>query len=215
MSKIRLALGIPAYGGKIVAEQARMWMELGNVLGGSPRFELAWQGYIDVNPISKARNQIASEARSADADWLFSIDADTWVEGDSIDDAGVMILRMISEAERAGAWLVSAPVVKRSTESDADTLAIYNESGETLSVGGLRKLAKIASQLVDTDAVGAACFAVDLKQTKDIKYRFADDLSEDLDFCRTIRNMGGRVMVDLRVTTAHLSRPFPLRSHAT
>jgi len=212
MSKIRLALGIPAYGGKIVAEQARMWMELGNVLGGSPRFELAWQGYIDVNPISKARNQIASEARSADADWLFSIDADTWVEGDSIDDAGVMILRMISEAERAGAWLVSAPVVKRSTEADADALAIYDTSGDTL-----RRFGRIAQQqqLIDINAVGAACFAVDLEKTKDIKYRFVGDLSEDLDFCRTIRNMDGRVMVDPRVTTAHLSRPFPLRSHAT
>src|SRR4249919_3309642 len=112
---LKILVGVPAYGGFVHASQIRMWMELGNTIGGSTeRFELVGIVYADINGIDRARNFLLAAAMQAGADWLLMIDADTWIEfGPEEGDAGFQLLRMISDAERAGATIVGAPVARR------------------------------------------------------------------------------------------------------
>jgi hypothetical protein len=49
----------------------------------------------------------------------------------------------------------------------------------------------------------------EIERTK-ATFRFTDELSEDLEFCRQVREGSGKIFVDTRVRTAHLSRSFPL-----
>jgi hypothetical protein len=226
-NQLRLAVISPAYGGVISAEQARMWVEFGNIVGASnERFRLTVMGYVDVNPVSRARNQALMQAMLASSDWLFTVDADTWVIGDKQgnEDAGFQILRMISEAERRGAVLVSAPVVRRASQEQMRSgpgsyeLAVYGEPGPDGTYQGkpLAWLDTLPRALTPVFAVGSACCAIKLKPITDIvgMYEFTKTLSEDLDFCRQIREgLGdGKIMVDPRVITGHTSRSFPLLS---
>jgi hypothetical protein len=239
MSKLKLAICSPAYGGQINAAQARMWTEIGNAVGASSeRFRLTMFGFVDVNPVDRARNQALAHAMLHSSDWLFSIDADTWIEHSADEDAGFQMLRMISDADRAGAVLVSAPVVKRADETqmlmvakglDAYELAVYGKPGEDgkhKAVSGKwaltqqrRLVSTIDNGTTPIWAVGAACYAVNLNKLVKIEppamYRFTDMLSEDLDFCAQIRAKfgDGAIMVDPRVKTGHAGRSFPLFSH--
>lgn len=152
MSKLHLAIGIPAYGGQITAHQARMWLEFGNTLGGSTeRFNLVACDFYDVNGIDQARNLMLARAVELNADWLLMIDADTWVEPSALDrqaqsDAGFLLLRMISDADRRNAAAVAAPVVRRRlAPSEAPNILAPREQLTLLEVmGGERGAAQPA-----------------------------------------------------------------------
>lgn len=233
MSVLKLAIGLPAYGGKIIAEQARMWAELGNTCGASnERFRLTMFGHVDVNPIDRARNLLVAQAMLHNSDWLFMVDADTYVEAFGDEDAGMQILRMISDADRLGCMLVSAAVVLRGKADDGThKLAVYDRNRD-----GKYKPQPIDwihtqnRRLIPVDAVGAACFAINVRKLAEIEpallYQFTDTLSEDLGMCRAlldpqvgaVRDADGRVirereispnfvMVDPRVLTGHVGKP--------
>jgi hypothetical protein len=215
---IKLAVGIPAYGGYVSAEQTRMWTEFGNIAGASnERIRITMFAVADCQPVDRARNMLLAQAMCHSSDWLLMIDADTWVKADKEDDAGFQLVRMISDGERAGAALVSAAVVRRcSRVEDGMHLAVYEPPGKDGIYGKGLPVKWVAEQrraLVPVHAVGAACFAVDLKKVAEakIEYKFSE-LSEDLDFCRQIRTAFGdkSILVDPRVVTVHLSRPFGL-----
>ncbi len=210
-SVINLAVGLPCYGGKLCAEQARMWVEFGNTLGASAeRFKLVMFGYVDINGIDKARNQLVHDAITARADWLLMIDADTWVEstGTAGDDAGFQILRMISEAERHAppAAIVGAAVVRRQLADDrgADAVAVYDSAGTRLASNELDR------PFTEVGAIGAAVMAINIGRTLDANFAFVETASEDLNFCRQVRERGGLILIDSRVRTGHLSRQAPL-----
>lgn len=219
MSKLRIAFGIPAYGGLISAGHARMWLELGAILASSPeRFELATMMFIDTQPVDRTRNLIVERALAAKADWLLMIDADTYVVDDE-NGAGFPLLRMISDADRAGAMLVGAPYVLR---GDTEHLAVYRSISVDATDRMLGwplghkpiKVSEGPRQMYEAFAVGTGCVGLDLRDVAqhEMQFRFTDDLSEDLDMCRQIRNLGGKILVDGRITTAHMSRSMPLMS---
>lgn len=208
--RLNLAVGVPAYGGKLVSEHARMFLELGNSLAcSSERFELVMFATADINGVDRARNFLLAGAMIKSADWLLMIDADTWVESNDVSvDAGFLLLRMISDADRAEATIVSAPVILRAVakpDNSSLPMAIYSET----EAGHIAVTQAVSGQAY---AVGAACMAINLHKIAEAKFQFTDDLSEDLDFCRQIRGLGGKIIVDARVRTGHLSRPFPLYS---
>lgn len=206
-NKIRLAVGLPSYGGRVSTEHCRMWLEMGHTLACSERrFEFKHFEYVDVCGIERARNALVAKAMVEGASWLLMIDSDTWVEGGA-DGAGVALLRMISEAQKAGAALVGAPVVRRRLQHEPGSFLVYKNGPD-----GKPFAAVITKQLFEIDAIGAACIAMDLEKIGNAVFRFTDALSEDLEFCRQIREAGGKIMCDGRVQTAHLSRPFPLLS---
>jgi len=219
---IRLAIGVPAYGGRVVAEHLRMFLELGHSLAlSTSRFQLASGGYLDVCGIDKARNDLVESAVKASADWLLMIDADTWVVPDGEDDAGFQLLRMISEADRAGAWVVGAPVIRRYGGGHSREIMAYRWSKLNTSFppqvphdAVLQPLDDddVQDKLQDVDALATAVLAINLHKTKDFKFRFTERLSEDLNFCKDVLGNGGPILLDGRVRTAHLSRPYAILS---
>lgn len=222
-NRLRLAVGIPAYGDGLTAHHARMWLEFGNTLGGSAeRFELAMFMHVDVNPIDRARNMLLEAAVKHRADWLLMIDDDTWVESDSENaDAGSMLLSMISEADKAGAAIVCAPVVRRRMQhGDRDEYMVYRQQEGSIKAGRLEPLTFTNRQdmldltsrkLFEIDACATACIALNIGKTGALRFAFTN-LSEDLDFCRQARAEGGKVLCDPRVRTGHKSRPFGIYS---
>jgi hypothetical protein len=230
--QIRLAIHFPAYGGQIAAEHARMWMGIGNTLGGSQaRFELVSYGYVDVNPVDRARNMCVAAAMLKNANWLVMIDADTWIDDSPDEDAGFQLLRMISDADRIGATLVGAPVIKRTTGifGDERNLAVYEvEENEAGLIYKPLKASQLPRRLLEVDAIGAACCAINLHRVADwnLNYQFTPRISEDLGMCRQIFEAAKRdwkpggdkfsstIYVDGRVQTGHLSRAYPLLTRA-
>lgn len=221
MTQIKLAIGIPAYGGLVSAEHCKMWMELGFILANSPeRFALASMGYVDINGIDNARNHLLHAATEMRADWLLMIDADTWVEayGTQPDeqDAGFQILRMISEADRAGAAIVAAPVARRKMADDGKREVMAYRRGRAPRIAGEELVAIDSSELqsgdtlIEVDAVATAVFAIRLSAVGFAKFEFTKELSEDLEFCRQIKLAGGKVFIDRRVRSGHKSRPYAI-----
>jgi hypothetical protein len=224
-NRLKLAIGLPAYGDSLTAHHARMWMEMGATLSGSPeRFELVMFETIDVNPISKARNDLVVAARRHNADWLLMIDADTWVEPiDQTEDAGQQLLRMISDADRADAAIVCAPVIRRRLQaSEHDEYMVYRKREGSLNIDQLEPLtftrgedlADLTSRhLFPIDACATACFAMSMRRTYSSElFQFAHGLPEDKYACRVVRTTGGKIFCDPRVRTGHKSRPFALYS---
>lgn len=227
-NRLRLAVGIPAYGDALTAWQARMWMEFGSTLGGSEkRFELVMFSHVDTNPIDKARNMLLDQAVEHKADWLLMIDADTWVESNNSPDAldaGALLLRMISEADRAGASIVAAPVMRRDMEPhDAMIYRLpYGQRWDMKLEHVDRSIWFDGKTPLEIDAAATAVFAInisEIKRTRRWTYelpRFAFNgalsLSEDFDFCRQVREAGGKILCDPRVRTGHKSRPFAIYS---
>lgn len=228
-NQIKLAIGVPAYGGRVSMEHARMWITLGRALCASAeRFTLGMEGFVDVAGIDRARNILLAHAMRIGCDWLFTIDADTWVEAypDSPVTAGEMILRMISDADRAGYAIVAGGVVRRSTDGLRGVMATrgvmayktldehgrYNGEMSIERFRTERALSTKTSGLVEVEAVATACIAMNLHKVNEANatFRFTDKLSEDLEFCRQMRAAGHRIALDTRVRTAHLSRAFPI-----
>jgi len=221
MTQLKLAIGIPAYGGRVVAEHARMFLEIGHTLALSHgRFHLVSSGYLDVCRVDRARNELLFAAVRAHADWLLMIDADTWVVSAGDEDAGYQLLRMISEADRAGAAIVGAPVIRRRAGGEAREITAYryphdrpySEREPWIPPAALSD-SEVREELQEVDALGTAVFAVNLNRTGGVLFRFTDDFGEDLEYCRQVKQIrGGKILLDGRVRTAHLSRPYPLLS---
>lgn len=208
---IKLAIGIPAYGGMIVAHQARMWLAFGEALPMfGKRFDLACFIHVDMAGVQRARNALVGHAMQAACEWLLMLDADTWVEAHNADNpraAGYALLRMIDDAAAAKVAVVSAPVRIRDEGVGGDRLASFRD-GKALVRGELLR------GLQDVDECGAACMAVDLNavNTADAFFEFTKTRGEDNEFCRQMKAAGFRIAVDGRVRTGHLSRPFALYS---
>lgn len=223
--QLKLAVGIPAYGDSLTAHHARMWTEFGATLSGSTqRFALVMFSTIDVNPIDRARNMLLAQAMMAGADWLFTIDADTWVEGvASHEDAGTMILRMIADAERREAWMVGAPVRRREGFETKTEHMVYNtkkivdDPNKPQYEHTPIDYHMMPRALLPVDALATACVALScarIATCDDLFFAFDPSLglSEDLNFCRMVKERGGTIYADRRVRTGHKSRPFALYS---
>lgn len=216
MTQIKLAIGIPAYGGSVSAEHIKMWTELGFVLANSSeRFALVSHGYVDINGIDNARNHLLQVATESRADWLLMIDADTWVEaygsGPDEMDAGFQILRMLSEADRAGVAIVAAPVARRKMADDGKREVMAYRWNADLNLMPIPDDELLAGPtLVEVDAAATAVFAIRLSAVGFAKFEFTKKLSEDLEFCRQIKMAGGKVVVDRRVRSGHKSRPYAI-----
>lgn len=239
MSNLRLAIGIMAYGGQVSAYHPMMWLELGSLLSQShQRFSLGAFSHWDINPVDRARNFALQAAIQVQADWLLMVDADTFVQGYDDEDAGFQILRMISDADRLGAAVVAAPVMRRMTEadrrSDADNFPMVYRHGREVTVykGAVPSddnmiqwstlepfdLSNERRGLIEILSAATAIFAINIHEAKKAMavFRFSEGteqrpgLSEDHEFCRQIREAGGKIYADTRVKTGHISKPFPI-----
>ena len=217
---LKLAVGIPAYRGQIASAHAPMWAQFGAAVAraqghappgraASPSgdaqidddVQVVMFGHVDTCGIDRARNALVQQAIVARADWLLMVDSDTFAV------AGKDLLRMILERP-AGAAVVGAPVVRRGEATNRTNLWRWtNGRHEPTSIldGGIGS----HGFYTEVDAVGAAILAIDLARVAAarVEFRWADGMSEDLWFCRQLREAGERIYVDPRVTTVHLGQP--------
>lgn len=223
---LKISLGVPAYGSMVHAGHIRMWAEIGNTIGASPdRFQLTDLGYVDLNGIDRARNWLLAKAFKLGADWLVMIDADTWIESVGAEDAGFQLARMVSDADRAGAIIVGAPVARRGAERHE--VMVYRGDPRSSKPGQLEPISveELGRGLKPVDALATAVFAVKITAIGECRFKFTDELSEDLDFCAQVRNHAALsserpfdssrqgpvpILVDTRVNTRHLSRPVAI-----
>lgn len=212
-SALKIAVGIPAYGDTLTAHHARMWLEFGNVLGAShEKFRLGLFETIDVNPIDKARNMLLAHAITTQCDWLLMVDADTWVEGYGDEDAGFQLLRMIADAHRNDATIVCAAVVPRGGAPEGPSMVWVKDDNRMVSVYELGN----ERHLVEIHSCATACIAIDVRKAAEYNAHFKfSELSEDLDFCKQVREAGGKIFCDPRVRTGHKSRPAALYNSGT
>jgi len=207
MDKIVLGVGLPAYGGKIAMWQADMWLQLGWALASSEqRFELRATPKLDVCGVDVARNRLVEEAIELKLDWLLLVDADTWHDKEG---CGYDLLQMISDADRAGnIGIVAAPVPRRDPQNT--NYMIYDHFPHHMD----QKL--YDGVMTECETVATALCAINVKIARELplpwfKFEWFDGslrmLSEDVYFCRKVREAGFKVAVDGRFRAKHLQRP--------
>lgn len=203
---IKLGIGTPAYGGNITSRQSQMWFDIGKqAVAWGDRISVEKILNIDTCGIDRARNILVAKAMQFNLDWLLMIDADTWGDGSGL-------LRMILAANEQNAAVVAAPVFLRGAPGDAFRLNVYRYLGQLDRYESYSSLEfDAAASTFKVDAVGAALMAINLRKIGFATFKFTDRLSEDLEFCRQVRENGGKILVDKRVETGHLVKPDFIR----
>lgn len=194
---IKLALSTPAYGDRIVANQAGMWLEIGQALNEfGDSIQLAGLITVDTCGVDRARNYLIAHAMQLNADWLLMVDADTWAGGRDL-------LRMIIACAARGATIAAAPVWRRGMTDN--TLNIYRREDSKL-VPYSELMLQTSPSIFEVEAAGAAVMAIDLHKIGDEIFKFTDEQSEDLYLCSRVRAVGNKIYVDKRVSTGHLGK---------
>ncbi len=226
---IKLAIELPAYGHKLDAGHAAMWTSFGfAVAANDTKFIIVDHGVVDANPVADARNMALERALIAEADWVLMIDADTYV--DNIDDAGVALLQMISDAHKRKAAIVGAPVRAREWDGHHRTVWRLDEVSRIADIGGKVPVPTMsrapeeyyADKLVETPRIGGACMAVNLgwiREKMPVPPWFTHEPNlmgsresrlrgsgEDVVFCDMVRIRGGLILCDGRVLPKHVMK---------
>ena len=203
---LKLAIGVPAYGGSVSSAHVKMWLQVGAAIArGKDRgvIEPVMFADIDVAGVERARNILLKTARELKADWLVTVDADTWVAN------GADLVRMIIEAPKDAA-IIGAPVrVREGNHENVSGVNIYRHNPENnrYYIATELTLLDLKETVFRVDAIGAAVMAMQLSRIGESTFRFEDGISEDLCFCAQVRALGGAIYADARVQTFHLARP--------
>ena len=228
---MRIAIGLPAYGGKVVSHQGMTWIRLGSQLGLHPKCQVISFMTVDICGVDRARNYLLQQAREAKADWLLSIDSDVWIDrGD--------LFQMIEDGEKMEAAVIGPPVMMRGAVQKPMVYRFVNKirpcvsdvckraeghSGECIYdqekavvADGLdqNRQRTVEGHLVDVehrkvsevDAIGGSCLAINLHRIGQSQFCFTPTISEDLEFCRQVKEIDGKILVDGRIRTCHMDR---------
>lgn len=202
---MRIAIGLPAYGGKVVSHQGMTWIRLGSQLGLHPDCQVIGFMPVDICGIDRARNYLLQQAREAKADWLLMIDSDVWIDrGD--------LFQMIEDGEKMGAAVIGPPVMMRGAVQKPmvyrfKRLARMNVSDGSVEAHVEGVLHDVeAGKVSEVDAIGGSCLAINLHRIGQSQFCFTPAISEDLEFCRQVKEIGEKILVDGRIRTCHMDR---------
>lgn len=225
---IKLAVGLPAYGEKIDKSHAGMWLSFGHALAANEdQFDLVGFNEVDGNPVADSRNRIIWDAYAAEADWVLMCDSDTYYRGENDDclndGAGLQILQMIKDADRAGAAVVGAPVRARRFPGFARTVWMMDKISRAPSGRPTMSVADeacYAGQLVECARIGGAFLAINLNWLKEKmpdppwfthepimqgpRFERLHCYGEDVGFCDSVKIKGGKIFVDGRIFPRHV-----------
>lgn len=197
---VKIAVGVPAYGGKVAVGQAKMWLAFGAamrsaIVAGHANFTAFVT--MDVCGVDRARNFLLAHAMAQGADWLLMVDADTWT------DNGGGLLTMILAGKQLGAAVIGAPVYR--SVDGKQMLNVYQRENDQRVCIDPRDMRAGGIQPFEVDSIGSAVMAVNLhKVPADLSFKFTEDTSEDLYFCEGIKKAGGKIYCDRRIDTSHI-----------
>jgi GT2 family glycosyltransferase len=183
-----------------------MAMALGaELVKKSDVIKLIMIGDVDVCGIERARNILLAHAMLNECDWLLMVDSDTWVE------PGSDLLRMIVEAPDDAA-LIGAGVRTRSPEAN---LNVYRWNADQRKHESYKPEGMVWQRYFQCDAIGGAVIAINLHRIGDVDFRTyyyedGDSISEDLNFCKRLREKGEKIYCDPRIKTFHINKPTVL-----
>jgi hypothetical protein len=191
-----------------------MWMGFGMALNRASQENIASISAfadLDLNGIDTARNVLLQIATHGKCDWMLMVDSDNWAE------TGASLLTMILDGERLGASIIGAIVKVRGL---LPTLNVYSFREER-RIEGEEKVVRVqsipehdipaASGPFEVDSIGAAIIAVNMRKIGKAQFSFSNrdgiNVSEDLEFCRQVKERGGSIYADPRVKTLHVNKP--------
>ena len=231
---VKLAIGIPAYGGHIDMHAAGMYLSLGFALADYDTIEIYPEIlYTNLCPVDHARNVIMQRALTVEADWLLTIDADVFHdEGaggydvrDTGLDGGYALLDMLLAGERGGAAVIGAAVWQRATKPERHRMAYLRQTinpdpknpYRPLSEGEIRAGLEDHGGVIEVDRLSTSLIAFNVPWVRDHVPKpwfifphvenSIERLGEDLWFCDSVKKAGGKILCDLRFTPKHLGRP--------
>ena len=159
---------------------------------------------LDMNGIDNARNALLKVAKHGGLDWLLMVDSDTWCE------PGSSLVTMILEADQAGASAVGAPVQIRGWQSPLNVYRFRKDTEETVRVETIPPK-EFGERPFECDAIGGAVLAINLNTIGDSQFLFREHqgikVSEDIEFCRQLREKKLIIHCDPRVATMHVNKP--------
>ena len=206
---LKLAVGTPAYRGVIASAQAKMWIQFGGHaarLKDQSKLDLVMIGDVDVCGVERARNILVEYAIQYSADWLIMVDSDTYCGGRALID---MIMDLDQECAMVGA------IVR--TRGRGDMNAYYwDDASKKHHAADYNNFAP-GVRYQEVDAVGGAVIALNLQRLKPRMLFFPyyrDDgsaISEDLYFCKRLRERGEKILVDTKISTWHIDKPGVVR----
>lgn len=220
---IKLAIALPHYGLKTNTNQMDMWLSMGFALANATnRFELVHRNVVDICGIEHARNKAMHDAWQSGADWLFTVDSDTW------HDDAFEILQAISDADKAKAAVMAvATPLRRRGEDDVEELMIYTRGGperkgdDTLTPIARdvlkTRLENFGEKLWPIDAAATSMMAINLGWLRSMqfappwfrfewKYGTLDFSGEDKSFSRRVREAGGIIVTPTNFVARHMGR---------
>lgn len=196
---MRLAVGIPAYGGRVSAGHI---LQAGQLAYAWCQAKLPPAIYIhtDTCAVDKARNLLIAKARDAKCDWLLMCDADTYYP------VPAAIAAMIHEAGVRGAAAIAAPVRMRKRTDGFNV----KRGDALLSADDFR------GRVLEVDGIGTAFMAVNLgwlakEWPVSPWFQFVHHegyqprtTGEDYAFCEGVKKRGGTILADGRFEPAHV-----------
>ncbi len=201
---IKLVLATPAYRRQVDVEHVAQGIGLRLACDQDGRFEFHGFSFADSYALDWARNRLLQGALATGADWLLTIDADTYHR------RAPDVLRMIGDGDKQGAAVIAAPVRCR---GKATVFNVRERRGDEYYPA---VEAAWRERVVEVDAIGTAFMAVACGWirrhwpgqpwfvTRHLAGAAPRILSEDLSFCEGVKDRGGRVFVDGRFTPIHV-----------
>jgi glycosyltransferase involved in cell wall biosynthesis len=201
---IRLAVGIPAYGGRIASGHM---LQAGQLSWAWCRAGLPAPFFINVDSagVDKARNVLLAKARDAGADWLLMCDADTYYP------LPQAIFEMVKEGHKVGAAVIGAPVKLR--RLNGYNVQVRANEGDAYKPVEFEAMKGVVTAV---DRIGTAFTAIDLHWMAEhwpespwftfqhLEGRQPSCIGEDYWFCAGVRQRGGIILADGRFEPIHV-----------
>jgi hypothetical protein len=200
---LKVSLATPAYRRQVDVEH--VWQGISLCLACIDDIHLLGYSYADSYCLDWSRNHLLHQALEAGADWLLTVDADTY-HTDPEDT-----LRMIRAGQEREAALISAPVLLRGRRAKYNAFDIRDDQ---LHYPIAKE--RFEGKVVEVNAVGAAYLAINLgwfrARWPEQPWFLSTPLpgpqprvrSEDLTFCAGVRHRGGVILVDGRFEPRHV-----------
>ena len=204
---MKIVVGLPAYGGRVATCHAQMWFAFGDKVALHRSVVKSCHFVtVDVCGVDRARNLLLAHAMKLDANWLLMVDSDTWV------DDGGLLLRMLIQAERLDEerriGIVGACVMRGVDGKEFPNVYQFNDQGKHECVPAEEMPAgadpRIHGPFLPVDALGAAVMAINLRRVEEHMHFAFGEISEDLGFCKQMRETGAMIYCDPRIPTHHL-----------
>jgi len=144
------------------------------------------------------RNMVMEKGLKEYHDYVVMIDSDISFKED-------MLQRMVTSLERTDGVMMAPMILVENTEFFHDILAFAKDGINFVNIYPYHESFQKYSGIMEMDSVGD-CFLARAGTINSAKFE-GDGHSEQIGFCRNIRNNGGKIYLDKRIAVYHADLP--------